>query len=448
MKQSVGAGPVSESCLMGAAVLLLASAVADAQEAGLDYALEIGVLRTDNVTRVSADEIGSTAATARIDLTHRKQGSRLESQIDVGATLLEYFEGPYSSDVVGGFDAELAFAVLPERFVWRLEDAFGQAAPDPFQPATAENRENVNYFSTGPVVTIGLGPRMRLRAYGEYSLSDFERSPYDGDRLSGGLGLVWPGMLSDEFSINVSADRLESDREELGAYDRQAAFMRIARTSGRTRIALDAGYNVLRDGGESTGSPLLELELVRNVTAASTLTLGAASSFSSAGEAISTSEFGPVGGSIGQRITSSSDMFEIREVSAVWDYRRVRNTLHVAASRSENRYQREIYFNRNVASYTAHVGRWLRPALRAQLGATLIRQEFPSADLDDDERIIEVQLTWALGLAFGVNLSYQNIDHDASNPALEFSENRILIGLSYSSTRHGSQPRARFDFSR
>lgn len=441
MKRHDGARPRPTWCLLGAATLLLASAGVGAQESGLDFTLEIGAARTDNVTRVPADEVESTAATARIDLTHRKQGRRLETDIEVGATLLEYLDGPYSNDLVGGFDAELAFTLLPERLVWRLEDAFGQAAPNPFQPATAENRENVNYFSTGPVLTVGIGPRMQLRAFGEYFLSDFERSPYDSDRLSGGLGLVWPGMQGDEFSVNVTADRVESDSEGLSAYDRQSAFLRMRRTSDRTRLAVDAGYNVLRDAGESTGGLLLDLELARSVTASSTLTLGVVSSFSSTGEVISSTEFGPAGASLGPQVASSPDVFEDRQVSVAWDYHRVRNTLHFAASRGESRYQRDTQFDRDVTLYMALLGRRLRPALSAQLSATLIEQKFALVDLEDDELTLEMQLTWDLGRVLGVSLSYQNIDHSASNPAFEFNENRIMVGLSYSPTRHRTRQR-------
>ena len=39
--------------------------------------------------------------------------------------------------------------------VWAA-DNFGQVLDDPFQPATPDNRENINYLTTGPDLTFAL----------------------------------------------------------------------------------------------------------------------------------------------------------------------------------------------------------------------------------------------------------------------------------------------------
>ena len=118
--------------------------------ADLNLDAEIGAEHSDNVRRVATDEQSDTIGTARVTLTLEEMRPRLEARIAADVQYRHYFDDSYDSEVVGGLSGDVAWSILPERFIWIVQDNYGQIAADRAQPDTPDNREDINYFTTGP----------------------------------------------------------------------------------------------------------------------------------------------------------------------------------------------------------------------------------------------------------------------------------------------------------
>ena len=82
----------------------------------------------------------------------------------------------YDSDFVASGTASLVFGIVPERFLWTIEDTFGQLTISQFEPVTPENRQNANFFSTDPDVFLRLGSQTDRQIGGRYAASTCEES--------------------------------------------------------------------------------------------------------------------------------------------------------------------------------------------------------------------------------------------------------------------------------
>ena len=75
----------------------------------------------------------------------------------------DYLDDTFDSEVVGNLVGNALVDIVEDRFTWTLEDTFGQSTQNQFAPVTPDNRENVNYLSTGPDFTLSfLGARNKL----------------------------------------------------------------------------------------------------------------------------------------------------------------------------------------------------------------------------------------------------------------------------------------------
>ena len=147
------------------AVLAVAGNVA-AQETR--FSVSAGVTHTDNVGRVSANEESELIPEAGLQLWFTRAG-RLDADLAMDLRYLTYVDDTFDDELLGGLDGRLSFAFVPDRFMWVVEDNFGQSFIDPQAIETPGNRQNFNYFSTGPTLVLPLGTRMDLSISGRWS---------------------------------------------------------------------------------------------------------------------------------------------------------------------------------------------------------------------------------------------------------------------------------------
>src|SRR5262249_4865121 len=132
------------------------------------------------------------------------------------------------------------FTLVPQVLSWSIADNFGQAPLNPLAPIAPGNRENLNYFSTGPTLTLPLGQSTSLGISAQYGRMDYQRSPLDNINLSGAVGLTHELSPSSSISINARAERVDFSNDQLNPdYDRQEAFARFAAKGSRTELGID-----------------------------------------------------------------------------------------------------------------------------------------------------------------------------------------------------------------
>ncbi len=263
---------MNRTIVAAAAAAALSASVAGAAE--LEYGFEVGIGNSDNIRRVPTGEESETILTTGADLAWLREEGRLHADVDLDLSYFDYQDNSYQGEVTGMANADLRFLFVPGRFEWVLLDSFGQSQLDPFSAVTPDNRENVNYVTTGPDFTMRLGSAGSLTLFGRYSATQFEDTNFDDQRLLGGIGFGRELSQRSSLSVNATTESVEFDDTGVGTdYDRRSAFLRYDVDGARTTIGAEAGYTEVESNGNTNSSPLFEVDISRELSERSMLTL-------------------------------------------------------------------------------------------------------------------------------------------------------------------------------
>lgn len=420
---------VWQACAAAGVVALAAWSPARAE---LAATAEAGIGYSDNIRRTDAGETNETIGTAGVSLDWRERKRRLRGDATIDLSYFEYLDNTFESEVVGTGDGSLELGIFPETLHWVVEDTFGQARSDPFAPVTPDNREDLNYFSTGPDLMLRFGASGFGRVFGRWSKTSYEISPLDAERTSGGFAVGRRASSRSELTLNAINEQVTFDQGTSSDYDRKSAFVGYRLDAARTLLTTDLGYTWLdRDGAQDTsGSALVNITAQRELSASSLLRLTLGTQLGDAGDALR----GALGGEVvggGSQITATSDPFENRLVSLSWQFSRNRTGFSLGAAWNEDRYETRTEFDRTRYSYVATVSRLLSRTLDLQLQASLDNEQFDNVDLNTDEVHYAATLNWRAWRTLGLRLLVERYDRNSSNGLGEYNENRAFVTLAY-----------------
>jgi hypothetical protein len=423
---------------MTIAAALAAMTVTAAGAAELEYGVEAGVGTSDNIRRVPTGEESETILTTGVDLALLREEGKLHADVNLDLSYLDYQDSSYDGEVTGMANADLRFLFVPGRFEWSLTDSFGQSQLDPFAAVTPDNRENVNYLTTGPDLTLRLGSAGSLTIFGRYSATQFEESSFDDDRLLGGLSFGREFSARSSLSLNATVERVEFDDQTAGSdYDRQSAFLRYDARGARTTIGAEAGYTEIHDNGATNSSPLFELDVTRNLSERSTLSLRGGIRSSDAASALRDGNI--TGGGIPGRPAqvSTTDTFETRHAALGWQFSAQRTRFELSAGNEEDRYDSATQLDRDRRYYRASVSRQVTPRFDVRLTASLLSSDYDTAGQGDDETQYGAYFTWNVSGRLYLLLDAEHFSRDSSNLLSEFDETRAFLRLAWRSVGGG-----------
>lgn len=396
------------------------------------YGVEVGVGTSDNIRRVPTGEESESMLTTGLELALQREEGRFHANADVDLSYIDYLDEAYDGEVTGMANADLRYLFVPGRFEWMLTESFGQGELDPFAASTPDNRENINYLTTGPDFTVHLGSVGSLTLFGRYSMTQFEESDFDDERLLGGLSLGRDLSARSNLSLNATTERVEFDDETAGSnYDRHSAFLRYEIAGARTTIGAEAGYSEIHDSGTTNGSPIFELDITRDLSARSALTLRGSLRSSDAASAMRAgNEFG--GGSPGgPDQVSTTEPFDTTQVSLGWQFTTLRTTFTISAGYEEDDYDVSEQLNRERQNFQISASRQITPRLTLRARGSLFSSDYDTAGQDDDETQFGLQLSWNASGRFFVELDVDNFNRDSSNPLTEYDETRAFLRLAW-----------------
>lgn len=404
-----------------------------ARAQALGVGLSAGGTWSDNVLLAPTDEASGGLAQVGMNLFYNQKAVRLRSNVDLNAAYQHYLDDEFSDHVVGGVDGTMVLGIVPERIEWFFKDNFGQTTVDSFRGETPDNRENVNYFTTGPTLTSRLGQSNSVSLSGRYSRTDYEITDLQGDRYNASLALLRQLSAASIVSLNASGERLRYDGSNGETdYKRYEGYGRYEIESPRTNLGLDLGYTALRSAAlKSQSNPLVRLSLGRRVSPSSTLSVKVATEFSDSGNSLRAAQ-----GQGGVRlrpesVLATAEAFERRAASLGWDFNRNRTTLGL-----NGEYVRELYVttgssDRTLSHYGAYFGRQLTEALRFRLDGrySIEKYELNSARVED------LQGTAALIVNAGRTLSfrfqYDYVDRSGEGALAIYTQNRASVFVTW-----------------
>jgi hypothetical protein len=369
-----------------------------------------------------------------VQFSFGQRSAKLQADIVGDLAYYDYLQNTYDPEFLGNAIADVRYSFVPQRFDWVFTDNFGQVLADPFAPATPDNRENINYFSTGPDVIFPFGSQTRLRLSARYALTTYEDSPLDSDSLLGQIGLIRTLSSSSSVSLNARAQRVKYHEESLnGDYDQGEAFVRYEAEGARTRLTVDAGYTELdQDAAEnSEGGLLLRLTLERRLSAASVVTLDGGSEFSNSASAFAQGQgVGGVGiGSAPGRQTV--EPFTLDHATLTWDFQRNRTALSLFGRWEERSYENDPILDQTLSTLGASLRRELSQSTSIEISGAGASASFEQPGVDYDELTAGVAFDWRLSRAVSLRASYDYVDRNSDLAGASYKENRFWLSIGF-----------------
>jgi hypothetical protein len=434
----------TQMCCTLASVLL-----ATAANAALDFGVSAGLGASDNVTLAPDDEVDETMVALGAGLALDYQGRRLQSFIVGSLAYIEYLDDTFDSELVGNVAADVNLALIPEYLNWRLQDNFGQVRRNPTAPTTPSNRENTNYLTTGPELTLPLGERTALRIGGLYSDAYYEESDAGSEALSGSAALIRTLTRATRISLNGSVTSTEYDALPNIDFDDYEAFVNYTIEAARTTLSFDAGYTELRFDDVSSDGYLARLAITRQLGRSSTFSLTAGREFSNSADELRRLQVGDTAtDTTTQPLQAVAGPFESTYAGLDWDFALNRTQLGAGVGYFEEDYELSDLFNRDRVAYYARAGRDLNRAfsVRAEVEYSTetyndIDREFaaPPVPGEFSELTANASIDWRLGRHVYATLMYRWTDRSDDVAANEFQENQVWLLLGYSRNGTGSQ---------
>src|SRR5512138_944271 len=395
--------------------------------AEIEYGVGAGVGYSDNILRSDRNEIEETIGIATADLTWLERTRRLDADVTVNLSYFEYLDDTVESEVFGRADGLVVVGLVPERFTWLFQDSFGQVQSDPFLPSTPETRENLNYFTTGPDITLRFGTSTFSRIYGRYSSVDYEESLLDAERLGAGL-VIGRRLASGELALNGVAEEVTFDELPDQDFERRHVYLSHSLQGSRTTLSTELGYTWLEMETRETGGALANVSISRQVSSSSTVVLSLGTRFTDASEAMRS---GSVQVGTGGDITATADPFENRSAELSWRYARNRTTFGLGVSWHDDSYEQQSMFDRTRLAYDLNFTRGLTPTLQAGFRALYTEEEFETTTYEADELLLALDLTWRIARTVSLSLTLDHTSRSAMGDLGEFDENRAYLMVTY-----------------
>jgi hypothetical protein len=405
--------------------------------------LDGGVNYTDNVSRSQVDEESETIGTAGLLLGITTDRPNLDADVAAHLEYLHYLDDTFDSEVVGGVNAFVAYAFIPERFLWVVEDNFSQISSDITAVDTPDNRENVNFLSTGPDFTIGLTARTSLQLSGRVSDAYYEERETDSQGLSGSVALIRQMSDASSLSLNGSTSETDYDEEVFSDFRIDSAFLRWQTVTERTTLILDGGYDrVVQDDpfnlteDDESGGFLARLELSRAVGARSRVGVIAGTGLETPDQGLQRIQdvIGVDPGDDEDAIVGSDAYradYAFLSFNTDWE----RGTFAAVVDYRSESHETEIEADRDAYGALIEVSRQISRRFTADLNGRYTKNDFSETGFAFDEWSVGAGLSMQVSERLSFQARVAHIEGSSDDGTRDFDENTAYIGFSYTRGR-------------
>jgi hypothetical protein len=414
------------------------------------WGFNLGARYTDNVGRTDVNEESDTVGIAGVNFGFDVHRPRLDARAAANLQYLEYFESDFDSRVNGGLDGGVGLALLPERLVWVAEDNYGQVSRNRQVADNPDNLQDINYFSTGPDITLPLGARTSVQLSGRWADAYIESGNQDSVTTTGSLALIRQLSSAVSISLNGSYSEIDFDQDQLFVdYTVEQAFLRLALTGARTSLTLDGGGSRLeRDRSSSKSeSVLARLELQRQVGARSNLRVVAGTTPSNTQQSfrLDQQSSGVIGEQIGgggidvgpnsEIVAGDSFRSDYVYVTFATDWERSSVTLLLSGRSQEH----EVFTTLDRDQYrgTLTYRRDLTQNFSVDLRGTYLEEKFTETGFSFDQWGAGLGMRWKLAQSVSLRASVDHFVGSSDDGSRDFTENRAYLGITYSRDRGG-----------
>ncbi len=403
------------------------------------YGVDAGVGESDNISLVPNHKISQTVAVADFDFAFKETTRRFDVDAKGDFSYLDFVEGAYGSELIGRLDGVGRAVLIPEHLSWVLQDDFGQAQIDPFAAITPNNRENVNYVSTGPDLALRLGHTGFVDVTARYARTEYAVSPFDNSRYTASAAVGVPISAQSSASLNGTTERvLFSDTLVNTDFSRSSAYGHYETAGARTTIMANLGVTRVQESFKAMSGPLAKLELSRVLSSASKLTFDFGRDLTDATTSFANLNVGAI--SVNTNTVSAisaapaavtSTNYTVTYASANWQYIRNRTTLSLSGRWEKDAYDGLPALDLTRDTADARIERRLTQALSVQLHGSVYRTAYANLDSTERDALIGTALTWRKGRGLEVRLRYDHVNRAVSGIGTGYGENRAFLTVGY-----------------
>lgn len=416
------------------ACLALLAAMRSGFGAEPGYDVSVGVAETDNVALASTDRKSDTIVTEGVDFTWHEQRPVLNADIDADLNYLEYLNHTYGDEVLGNFIGQARATAVPDMFFWNISDNFGQNRVNPLEAINPGNRENINYFDTGPQLILPLGATTFLQMNADYGNVKYQVSPLDNQREDAGIALLRKLSQDSIVSFNVRDEHVGYSDDEVGNvnYNRQDVFVRYDSQGARTQLGVDLGYSKMHDDIAPVSNVLARLELSRKISPSSTVVISFGHEYSDSSDAFRLSQ--TLGGATNvntQSTVQTGAPFTTNHAQLAWNFQRNRTGFSVSVEEFKDSYQQPSTLDDNRFQAQVSVSRRLAPDLQVSLNEYYFHQHFMDILGSASEITSQALLTWKAGRHLSVVVEYEHTSRSGDIQSTDYTENLGWVRLSW-----------------
>jgi hypothetical protein len=417
------------------ALPLTAAAAEQGADQTFDWALDAGVRHSDNIERTAVDEQSESVAIAGLNLRIDAERPRLDANIGANVQYRDYLDDVFQSELVGGVDLLTTYSFVPERFSWTIVDNYGQIAEERQLAETPDNRQDVNYLTTGPDITFPFGTRTALRLSGRYSDVYYENTPEDSNSVSGAVALIRELSDNTRWSLNASDTEVDYDQEAFVDYGIREGYLRFESTGRLTTLSIDGGYTSIDQDGDKSDGLLARINLSRKVATRSRVGLRAGTEFSSAADTFRRDQqvIGPQ--TSNDDAIAAGDALRSDYAYVTFDTDWPRGSLVAVLNARREEHEIVTTEDRDLYGASLQLSREVSRRIEASFTGSYAKEKFVNAGFDFDEWSVGAALLWRFAAQVSLRMSVDHLEGSSNTGTRDYEENRGYIGIVYSRSR-------------
>lgn len=401
-----------------------------------------GGMYTDNLTLSEDDETDEWVGVGAVGLWLNQDTPALRAEAVAELEYRNYSNDEFSDETLFSMDAVGEGIITRERLSWWVEDYFRQAAIDPLLPPTPDNRQDANFFSTGPEAKWRLAPVHSLVAGARYSQYYFSKSVLDSKRPSAYAEWQYDFSRRTDISLNVSAMGVDYANQQVNEnYKRGDATVEIETGLVTGTLELEGGASrIERDRSDDINGHIARLLWSYELNSASELRIHALSRYTDVGQDIYRSaERGDVVSLLNEQLIS--DIYKVTESEIRYLRDSGLSEMNLSLLWREEDYD-SAELDRDRQRALADLRWGLSRLTTIGLRGWYREDDYISRDRIDKDNFLALMLDRRLSRSLYANVELSRRERDSSEAGSSFTENRGLFMLRYQPETTGTVFRA------
>jgi len=404
----------------------------------LDFAVKLELASQTNVLQEPNPQSDELSETIRGTLFFNENTSDLIATVNLSAEAINYQDNIADDYNQVDLYSNALWSLSLNHYEWFLQNIFTHTAVDPFLINTADNRQYVNAFSTGPNIIWRFGSINSIRLQPRIENYRYENDVRNNNRLN--TALQWIHSPSKNISYTLS-NRLEqikysSSNVVDSDFEQYELDLRLAYTKNRSTYEVEGGIiKIMSDSQENNSETQYAIILNNQRTNTSAIVFELRKSVTDTSSLISSTSL-----TNNDLLTTSNDLF-INDVIQI-DYSKSfrQSEWMIGISKGSDDYFIENSLDRDINSAYLQA-RWINArnsAIRIQFSKRELNYTEDVNNRVDNDYIGLFNYTYRTNKFINYVISIETIERESTIIQESFEDKRILFSVEFTTRKEGS----------